>query len=80
MSDIIGMFFYLLAIIAFIILIPMTIIHSIDRNKWLYEHCVVMGKISGDIGIGFSTNGQAVVTSSSQKIGYKCDDGKQYWE
>lgn len=47
------------------------------------QNCKVIGHMRGDVstGFGFSGSGSMVVTTSStpDKKGFACDDGKQYW-
>lgn len=67
----------LFAIVAIIITYAFV---KIDRQKWLNQHCKVIGEMSGDIGVGIGYKGDPVITYTPGKTGYKCDDGKQYWE
>lgn len=53
---------------------------DVKRKKWLHDHCNIIGKMSDDIGIGVSSNGNAVTTFIPGKTGYKCEDGFEYWE
>lgn len=70
--------------------IPFLIYASIqEQREWnrfaQAHHCQVIGHMEGStgIGIGPSTGGNggvAVVTTSEPgKIGYRCDDGQEYW-
>lgn len=49
---------------------------SIERGKWLDAHCTIIGSVSGFSSI--VSTGDVVFTPG--KTGYKCDDGKEYWE
>ncbi len=72
-------------IVVFLLIIGLVIFginQEIARNKWLTENCKVIGQISGDtsVGVGIGTNGIVVpvVTTSSGKTGYQCNNGQQY--
>lgn len=59
----------------------------IDSKRWeefsAAHKCKVVGKMQGDVnpGVGIGANGQAtaIVTTTSSKTGWLCDDGVTYW-
>ena len=79
-------FFPTLIVSAIVGLIILSAFASADRNKWLREHCEIIGKVSGSVGTAMTFNsgkdggvGFGPV-SIPGKTGYKCDDGIEYWE
>jgi len=58
----------------------------LEAKQWgefaVTHNCKVVGKMSGSTGVGLGfVNGQVgtVVTGTSGKTGYLCDDGVTYW-
>lgn len=58
-----------------------------DAEQWeafsTQHECRVVGQIRGDVsfGVGIAGNGQVstVITTTSDKTGYACNDGMTYW-
>lgn len=58
-----------------------------EQEQWsafaAANNCKVIGHMKGDVstGFGMSASGNMVMTTSTtpDKKGYACDDGKQYW-
>lgn len=54
-----------------------------EFKEWASKNCKVIGYIQGKtrIGIGTGYNGypSPVMVPESDKTGYQCDDGMQYW-
>lgn len=58
-----------------------------DAEQWeayrVKHECRVVGTMRGDtsVGVGLSSNGQVttVVTTTSDKTGYACNNGLTYW-
>lgn len=77
MAETIGKAIVFLIIAALVISVGWLVIKSaIAHQDWLDSHCMVIGEISGSY--VYSSNGHSGWTSG--KTGYKCDDGKEYWE
>jgi len=70
--------------IVVVIIISFFIVRSdMRRQKWLDTHCTIFGEMSDSVGVGTVYTGKGVgvgTTYIAGKTGYKCDDGKQYWE
>ena len=75
-----------LVVLVFIGLLVFVGYVEIERQKWLDEHCQVIGEVSSSVGTAVTytggKNGGVGVgpVFIPGKTGYQCDDGKQYWE
>ena len=80
MKDVLKIIGYVLAVAAVIGVLVLMILASVERQDWLDKHCTVIGKMSGSVAPGITTNGSFAATYIPGKTGYQCDDGKTYWE
>ena len=54
-----------------------------ERQKWLDNHCKVIGEMSGSVGTAVTTTSGKIGVGTVYipgKTGYKCDNNKEYWE
>ena len=67
-----------------IVLLLTLVLTACGPSEWdIYKvehHCKVTQKKDGDSGVGITTNGSVVMTSTSSQTGWLCDDGITYWK
>jgi len=66
--------------VVFVLLVLLAYQQAAERLAWLEKHCEIVAKEKVKSSVGFTANGDTIVTGGHTLTHYKCDDGMTYIE